>query len=137
MPRTQAQDGRRAPRGEVPTEAVNEVRLVGRLGADPQARELPSGDEIVQLRLVVRRSAPSSPGRPTVDTIDATCWSAVARRAATRLRSGELVEVQGALRRRFFRTGGGAQSRYDVEVWLVRRVGRTSHRTSQAGRLPG
>ncbi|MGI8717275.1 MAG: hypothetical protein ACR2JN_05535, partial [Lapillicoccus sp.] len=34
---------------------LNVVRLTGRLSAEPQARELPSGDQIVQLRVVVPR----------------------------------------------------------------------------------
>jgi single-strand DNA-binding protein len=36
--------------------AVNEVRLVGRLSRSPESRQLPSGDEVIQLRLVVRRA---------------------------------------------------------------------------------
>ena len=36
-------------------EAVNEVRLVGRLAADPRLRELPSGDTVWNLRVVVER----------------------------------------------------------------------------------
>ena len=38
-------------------EAINEVRLVGRLAADPQLRELPSGDTVWNLRVVVERAA--------------------------------------------------------------------------------
>jgi single-strand DNA-binding protein len=106
----------------------NEVHLVGRVSGDPQCKQLPSGDELVALRVVVPREA----RRPragsgevrgsTVDTIDVTCWSAVTRKIAGRLTSGDQVEVTGALRRRFFRGGGGVQSRYDVEVRVLRRV---------------
>ena len=39
-------------------EAVNEVRLVGRLAADPRLRELPSGDTVWNLRVVVERPCP-------------------------------------------------------------------------------
>ncbi|MGI8718139.1 MAG: hypothetical protein ACR2JN_09960, partial [Lapillicoccus sp.] len=104
--------------------------------------ELPSGDQIVQLRVVVPRQVlvpgqegPRSPraehvpagGRtraPRVDTIEVTCWSGPVRRSALRLRAGDLVEVHGALRRRFFRTGPALQSRYDVEARVVRRLHR-------------
>jgi len=125
--------------------AVNSVRLVGRVSAEPEHRELPSGDELVQLRVIVvrparpTRAARASGGgrgsaaaagagesgapRAQVDTIDVTCWTAGTRRSAARLQPGQVVEVHGALRRRFFRAGAVTQSRYEVEASLLRRVG--------------
>ena len=47
-------------------EAVNEVRLVGRLAADPRLRELPSGDTVWTLRVVVERDLP--PGKERMST---------------------------------------------------------------------
>lgn len=100
-----------------PTEdAVNSVELAGRVSGEPEARVLPSGDDLVTLRLVVARPA----GGP-VDTIDLSCWSRSARRSASRLSDGDHVHVTGALRRRFFRTPGGAASRYEVEVATLSR----------------
>lgn len=90
---------------------VNTVEITGRVSGDPTAREMPSGDELVTLRVVVSRGE----GQP-VDTIDCACWSAASRRAALRLTDGTRVRVEGSLRRRFFRTPGGAASRYEVEV---------------------
>ena len=98
---------------------VNEVRLVGRVSAAPESKQLPSGDVVVQLRVVVGR--PPSERKTQVDTIDVSCWTASARRAALRQHEGDLVEVSGALRRRFFRAGATTQSRYDVEAVTVRR----------------
>ena len=86
------------------------------MSGDPEARVLPSGDDLVTLRLVVARPA----GGP-VDTIDLACWSRSTRRSAARLSDGDLVHVTGALRRRFFRTPGGAASRYEVEVATLTR----------------
>ncbi|WP_068324234.1 single-stranded DNA-binding protein [Janibacter terrae] len=90
---------------------VNHVEFTGRVSGEPTVREMPSGDELVTLRVVVARGE----GHP-VDTIDCACWSAGARRAALRLADGTRVRVEGSLRRRFFRTPGGASSRYEVEV---------------------
>lgn len=98
-----------APKDEL--EDINLVELTGRVSGEPTARELPSGDELVTLRLVVARAAD---GR--VDTIDCACWTAAARRAARRFADGDRARVEGALRRRFFRTPGGPASRYEVEV---------------------
>jgi single-strand DNA-binding protein len=98
---------------------VNEVRLVGRVSRAPEAKELPSGDLVVALRVVVGR--PPSERKTQVDTFDVSCWTATARRAALRQHEGDVVEVVGALRRRFFRIGAATQSRYEVEAVTVRR----------------
>ena len=113
---------------EEPATAASEntVALVGRVSATPEARELPSGDELVTFRLVVprtgRRRSGAKAERTTVDVIDVACWTARTRRGALRLEAGEVVRIQGALRRRFFRTGAGAVSRYEVEADSVSRV---------------
>jgi single-strand DNA-binding protein len=114
----------------------NEVHLLGRVSAAAQERELPSGDVVLLFRLVVPRvRRPGLKGTATVDTIDVACWASPARRAAARLEEGDLAEVTGALRRRFFRTGSGAASRYEVEASAVRRsrpAPRTGPRTGRA-----
>jgi single-strand DNA-binding protein len=108
----------------------NEVHLCGRLAAEAEERELPSGDRLVTLRVVVaraqaatrRRQPVEGPKRATVDTIDVVCWTAATRRTALRLRADEVVEVEGALRRRFFGGPSGRQSRYEVEASVLRRA---------------
>jgi len=105
-------------------EWANEVRLVGKVSGEASERELPSGDRLVQLRVVVPR--PSRPeggeGAATVDTIDVACWTGRVRQVAGRVAVGERVEVVGALRRRFFRSGGATASRYEVEAASLRRL---------------
>jgi single-strand DNA-binding protein len=108
----------------------NEVHLVGRLGAAPERRELPSGDILVQFRLVVDRTAQT--GRrstrtgarrtPTVDTLDCAAWRKDVQRSLAACQAGDVVEVTGALRRRFWRSPGGAASRSEVEAARVRRL---------------
>lgn len=100
---------------------TNEVLLSGRLSAAPLERELPSGDVMVQLRVVVPRPRAASK-RMRVDTIDVACWTARTRRSALRLEAGTHIQVTGALRRRFFRAGAAAVSRYEVEAATVTKV---------------
>ena len=102
-------------------EWTNEVRLVGRISVDAQERELPSGDRVAQLRVVVPRSTDTG-GAGRVDTIDVACWSARTRRSARGLKAQDTVEVVGALRRRFFRTGTVTVSRYEVEASSLKRA---------------
>lgn len=100
---------------------ANEVRLSGRLAAAPEEKVLPSGDAVVTFRLVVpralsRRRGPAGGRVPSVDTIDCSVWAAALRRRVVRWEGGDLITVEGALRRRFWQASGGARSRYDVEI---------------------
>jgi single-strand DNA-binding protein len=109
----------------------NEVALVGRVSAPAEERTLPSGDVLTSWRLVVdrppsKRTLPAG-GRPvTVDTIDCVAWAGGVRRTAAGFAAGDVVRVEGALRRRFWRAGAGAASRYEVEVAKTRRLGRVA-----------
>ena len=103
----------------------NEVRLVGRLAAEPLHRELPSGDRLVQFRLVVERDRTrrqAGPRAPTVDTLDCTAWRKDVQRSLASCLPGDVLEVSGALRRRFWRAPGGAASRSEVEAGRLRRL---------------
>lgn len=103
------------------TSHENSVHLIGRLAAAPEVREMPSGDVAVVWRLVVDRARPGARGR--VDTVACIAWAAAPRRAAMRWRADDIVEVDGALRRRFWRTPTGAASRHEIEVLRARRIG--------------
>ena len=110
-------------------ESRNEVVLVGRVPAVAQERVLPSGDVLLSWRLVVDRPAQAPPrqaGRRPVllDTVDCVAWTAAVRRTAARFQVGDVVAVEGALRRRFWRAGSGAASRCEVEVTGARRLSR-------------
>jgi single-strand DNA-binding protein len=107
------------------TAGINEVVVGGRISGPPEERELPSGDTVVQLRLVVPRSGSSvraGGGGVTVDTIDVAFWTKALQRKAVRLKPGDLVTVRGALRRRFWRTPAGPASRYEVEATALSRT---------------
>jgi single-strand DNA-binding protein len=113
---------------QVPSEAapgpahVNTVCLVGRLAADPEPRHLPSGDLLLTFRVVVDR-LDSAPGqRRQVDTIDCAAWSGRVQRTVRSWSAGDVVSVEGHLRRRFRRSEGGATSRVEVEVTKARRA---------------
>jgi len=104
---------------------ANEVRLVGRVSQPPERRELPSGDEVWTFRVVVPR-APSKRSRQRVDALECAAWSARARRSVRAWSAGDVVEVSGALRRRFFRAGGAAASRVEVEMSAGRLIRRAA-----------
>jgi single-strand DNA-binding protein len=118
MPLTPGEGHRR-----VMTDDNNQVQLTGRISAVPESRVLPSGDEIVSFRLVVRRSAAARRrSKQVVDTIECSVWPAGLRRTVAKLQAGTDVTVTGALRRRFSRGGAGVASWVSVDVDSCRKV---------------
>jgi single-strand DNA-binding protein len=104
--------------------ADNTVALRGRVSSAPIERELPSGALICTFRLSVARSrTPMTSGSSQrSDWVDCVAWSARGRRSVAGWAVGDEVEVEGALRRRFYRAGEGATTRLEVEVLSARRA---------------
>lgn len=95
----------------------NEVTLCGRLAAPPEERELPSGDTLLTARVIVDRDAAAlRRSAQRVDTIDCVAWLARVQRSMRAWEPGDVVLVEGSIRRRFFRAESGAMSRVEVEV---------------------
>lgn len=109
-----------------PPEADNYVFLRGRLATEAEEKELPSGDLMTVFRLTVSRPAGD---RVRVDSLECVTTRARARKALTRARPGDELEVQGSLRRRFWRSPAGPASRYSVDAETVRTV-RAARRAS-------
>jgi single-strand DNA-binding protein len=120
---------------EAQVERRNEVRLRGKLTAAASVRALPSGDELVVWRLVVSRpeAAIRRPNAPSVDTLECHSWDPAVGRHALRWSPGEFIEVEGELRRRFWRAPTGAVSRCEVEVTAARRVRARSGKAAAGG----
>jgi single-strand DNA-binding protein len=104
-------------------ELVNSVRLVGRVSAAPEEKTLPSGSMISNFRVVIDRP-PGHESEQRVDALECTAWTPRVRRSARSWRKGDLVEVEGAVRRRFFATATGRASRVEIEVSSARMVRR-------------
>ena len=87
--------------------SLNDLLLRGRVSAKAIEKELPSGDKIVEFRLIVSRDK-----RDGVDTLDIAAWSAKSRRTALTLKTDEWVEISGSVHRRFWRDVSGLASRW-------------------------
>ena len=97
--------------------SLNDLLLRGRVSAAAVEKELPSGDKLVEFRLIVSRER-----RDGVDTLDIGAWSAKSRRIALTLKPDEWVEVSGAIHRRFWTGAGGLASRWQVEAVEISRI---------------
>lgn len=106
-------------------QATNEVVLVGRLSVAALERELPSGDVLTTFRVVVDRGR-GHDSRQSVDALECVAWTARVRRSVSAWRPGDVVRVEGAVRRRFYRSAGGVASRVEVEVRAARIIRRAT-----------
>jgi single-strand DNA-binding protein len=89
--------------------SLNDLLLRGRVSAPAVEKELPSGDKVVEFRLIVSRAE-----RGGVDTLDVAAWSSKMRRSALTLKEGEWVEITGAIHRRFLSGPAGVSTRWQV-----------------------
>lgn len=101
----------------------NEVHLIGRLSDVPLERTLPSEALMCTFSVVVDRVDSQLASRQRVDVLACVVWSGRVRRHVRQWAPGDLVEIHGSLRKRFFRVSGGATgSRVEVEVTSARRL---------------
>jgi single-strand DNA-binding protein len=97
--------------------SLNDLMLRGRVSATATTKELPSGDKVVEFRLIVARDK-----REGVDTLDVGAWSSKSRKFALTLKPDEWVEIQGSIHRRFWQSPGGLASRWQVEAAEIVRI---------------
>jgi single-strand DNA-binding protein len=102
------------------TDWQNSVLLVGRVTSEAEEIELPSGESLVRFRIVIPRDKPTT--KVTVDTIDCVSFKTAPQRKARSLAIGDIVEINGELRRRFWKTGAGVASRVEVEIGSIKSV---------------
>ena len=97
--------------------SLNDVLLRGRVSAVATSKELPSGDKVVEFRLIVTREE-----RQGVDTLDIAAWSAKSRKLALALQPDEWVEISGSIHRRFWQSPAGVASRWQVTASEIVRL---------------
>jgi single-strand DNA-binding protein len=97
--------------------SLNDLLLRGRVSAQAIEKELPSGDKVVEFRLIVSRIE-----RGGVDTLDIAAWSSKMRRSALTLKEGEWIEISGSIHRRFWSGPTGVASRWQVEAAEIARI---------------
>jgi single-strand DNA-binding protein len=79
---------------------LNEVRLIGYLGADPDLRQTANGTDVATISVATTRHYLDRDEKPVEETEwhRVVLWGKTAANAATYLRKGSLVYVSGRLR---------------------------------------
>ena len=99
----------------------NEVFLEGRVSNIPVEKQLPSGDSVVEFRVVIDRKKQRSIRRE-VDTLDVAAWLVAPKKRALALAIGDWVSVEGSVHRRFWKSPTGLASRWQVEARHLKRI---------------
>ena len=97
--------------------SLNDLLLRGRVSVPATEKELPSGDKVVEFRLIVSRVE-----RTGVDTLDIAAWTSKMRRSALTLKEGEWIEITGSIHRHFWSGPAGVASRWQVEAAEITRL---------------
>jgi single-strand DNA-binding protein len=102
--------------------SLNKVILIGNLGADPEARSLNNGGEVVNLRLATSESWKDSDGnrKERTEWVNVVIFNENLGKVAKQyLRKGSKVYLEGQLQTRKWTDNTGAD-RYTTEVVLQR-----------------
>ena len=103
------------------TDHRNEVYLVGEVITVPDERTFADGRDVVTFRLDVRTEADS---RPIRDSFDVTVAGARTRKAALAWDVGDTVEVEGVVRRKFYKLGSVSKPFTVIEAQRAKRLRR-------------
>jgi single-strand DNA-binding protein len=105
--------------------SVNKVIIVGNLGADPEARDLPSGQKVVNLRVATSEQWTD---RASGEKRERTEWHTISifdqnatQYAQNYLKKGNKVYIEGRLETRKWQAPSG-EDRYSTEI-IVNQIG--------------
>lgn len=77
---------------------MNKVIIMGRLCADPEYKETPSGTAFTKIRVAVNRPKNKETGEQEADFINVTCWKSTAEFVCRYFSKGKMIIVEGSLR---------------------------------------
>ena len=101
---------------------LNEVRIMGHLGADPEVRTTPNGATTATFRVACTERWTDQSGQKQERTEWVTCvaWRKTAELAQMYLRKGSRAYVLGKLQTRTWEDKNGGGKRYATEVVIDR-----------------
>lgn len=82
--------------------AINQVILMGRLTADPELRQTPSGVSTCQITVAVNRAYKGQDGERQTDFITVVAWRQTAEFISRYFSKGKLILVEGEIRTRTY-----------------------------------
>lgn len=116
---------------------VNEVRLLGTLGADPEFRDV-NGQPLLTFSIATNELWKDKDDRNQEHTEwhRIALWGRQAERFARVLRKGDVAYVQGSIRSRKYEKNGQMHVAFDIRANRVEALARIQLDTSQTGQAP-
>lgn len=111
-----------APAEPVTSTHRNEILLVGEVSTTPAERVLANGRDAVTFRLDVRVHLDDGATR---DSFEITLYGARLRRSALTWDIGDVIQVEGVVRRKFHKVGASSKPFTVIEADRARRVRRS------------
>ena len=107
---------------------LNKVQLIGRLGADPEARFTTSGKKVTTFNMAVTRRWRDSEGeqKEATEWVKIDTWGGLADVSAKYLKKGSLVYVEGRLQTDKWEVEGEPRSRTKVVASQMQMLERKS-----------
>ena len=94
---------------------LNSVCLMGRLVADPELRQTPSGVSVCSFRIAVDRTYQPKGQEKQTDFINIVTWRSTAEFVSRYFRKGQLVAVQGSIQTsQYTDRDGNKRTAFDV-----------------------
>ena len=94
---------------------LNSVCLMGRLVADPELRQTPSGVSVCSFRIAVDRTYQPKGQEKQTDFINIITWRSTAEFVSRYFRKGQLVAVQGSIQTgQYTDRDGNKRTAFDV-----------------------
>ena len=113
---------------------LNNMMIIGNLGADPELRYTPSGKAVTELRVAVNDNRRGPDGEWVEETLwfRVSVWEQQAERLAEQLRKGNKIYAEGQLQAREYEARDG-QKRTSLELAFARVVNLERRPRDEAG----
>lgn len=97
----------------------NRVQLIGHLGADPEIKNTPNGNKVVNLRIATtERYRCEGAWKADTQWHNLALWERLAEKAKTQLHKGSFVLVEGKLTQHTYANEAG-QNKYVSEIKVI------------------
>ena len=98
--------------------SLNKWIGIGHLGADPESRYLPNGEQVVTLRLACSetwKDKATGEKKESTEWVRVVCWRKLAEIASRWLKKNQLIYIEGAMKTRKWTDSQGVE-RYSTEI---------------------
>jgi len=116
---------------------VNEVRIAGRLGQDPEVRSVGKDQTVANLSVAINRKYKDDKGewQEKVDFVKVAAWGKTAEFAKEQLKKGSPVLVEGRLRENTWTTKEGEKRHsLQIEATKIQSLTKTQQKSAELER---